>query len=68
MMACTTRQKIAELERIKEAGVLSTTVDGVRVQYRSMAELDKAIRDLKEADPAIQNRRPVVSRIKLSGI
>ena len=67
-MACTTRQKIAELERIKEAGVLSTTVDGVRVQYRSLEDLDKAIRDLKESDNTIENRRPVVSRIKLSGI
>lgn len=53
----TLEEQLAELENIKRSGVLRSSYEGKEVTYRSMADLDKAISDLK-AEIAASGSRP----------
>lgn len=56
----TLEQQLAMLKNLKRSGVLRTTYDGKTIEYRSMAELNMAIKDLEaEIAAAAGAPRPV---------
>lgn len=58
--------KLATLRELLESGAHSVNVDGVSVSI-DLASVRQEIRRLQAADSVQRNRRPVASRIILSG-
>ncbi len=58
--------KIAELEAILETGATTVKVDGQEI-VRDLNVVRAELRRLQAADDTDKNRRPVTSRINLSG-
>jgi hypothetical protein len=55
----TLQEELAQLKAIKRSGVLRSLYEGKTVEYRSMADLDRAIADLEAEIAGVSgNGRP----------
>ncbi len=63
----TMQARLEALEELKASGVLSTTYEGKKVEYRSMSDLNMAITSLEnKIAAATKNRRGSVGVIHFS--
>lgn len=54
----TMQARLEALEELKASGVLSTTYEGKKVEYRSMSDLNMAITNLENKIAAATSTRP----------